>query len=117
MQRCQTKNEPFGLHFAKITDRNLRVRIPVTFGGADKKWNVPYGLPLFKAVFTKAPYTNKDIIKENRGLKLIKKEENVPVAGGTQPLGDSSICFNLSGLITYVTLLVVCVEFLRWLAV
>ena len=88
-----------------------------TFGGADKKWNVPYGLPLFKAVFTKAPYTNKDIIKENRGLKLIKKEKNVPAAGGTQPLGDSSICFNLSGLITYVTLLVVCVDFLRWLAV
>ena len=87
------------------------------FGGADKKWNVPYGLPLFKAVFTKAPYTNKGMIKEKRGLKLIKKEEHVPVAGGTQPLGDSSICFNLSGLITYVILLVVCVDFLRWVAV
>ena len=70
LQRCQTKNEPFGLHFAKSTDKNLRVRIPVTFGGADKKWNVPYGLPLFKAVFTKAPYTNKGMIKENRSLKI-----------------------------------------------
>lgn len=42
LQRCQTKNEPFGLHFEKSTNKNLRVRIPVTFGGADKKWNVPY---------------------------------------------------------------------------
>ena len=51
-------------HFAKSTDKNLRVRIPVTFGGADKKWNVPYGLPLFKAVFPKAPYTVDSLITD-----------------------------------------------------
>ena len=117
MKGAKQKINPSDFIFAQTTDKNLRVRIPVTFGGAYKNWNVPYGLPLFKAVFTKAQYTNKGMIKENRGLKLIKKEENVPVAGGTQPLGDSSICFNLSGLITNVTLLVVCVDFLRWLAV
>ena len=64
LQRCQTKNEPFGLHFAKSTDKNLRVRIPVTFGGADKKWNVPYGLPLFKAVFPKTPNTVDSLITD-----------------------------------------------------
>ena len=61
---------PSDFLFAKSTDKNLRVRIPVTFGGADKKWNVPYGLPLFKAVFTKAQCTNKGMIKENRSLKI-----------------------------------------------
>ena len=62
---------PSDFIFAKSSDKNLKFRIPVTFSGAGKKWNVPYGLPLFKAVFTKAPYTNKGMIKENRGLKLI----------------------------------------------
>ena len=54
----------------RVLTKILRVRIPVTFGGADKNWNVPCGLPLFKAVFIKAQYTNKGMIKENRGLKI-----------------------------------------------
>lgn len=51
---AKQKMNPSDFLFAKSTDKNLRVRIPVTFGGADKNWNVPYGLPLFNAVFTKA---------------------------------------------------------------
>ena len=54
LKGAKQKINPSDFIFAQTTDKNLRVRIPVTFGGADKNWNVPYGLPLFNAVFTKA---------------------------------------------------------------
>ena len=46
-----TKNKPLGFHFSKGADKNLRVQIPVIFGGGrgggvhvKKKQNVPTDL-------------------------------------------------------------------------
>ena len=34
LSKLLTKSEPFGFHFSKGADKNLRVRIPVIRGGA-----------------------------------------------------------------------------------